>query len=129
MTLPWPALALAAFAILAPSAVFAESAHISDLIDELQRIQVKIAQGDKAAYPAQLNQLKTIGAAITTASPETWKNEREADSLVTADLSPMSRRCSKATRSLSPSGRWHAARLPTSPITRSTRSPYLGKRT
>ena len=87
MTLPWPALALAAFAILAPSAVFAESAHISDLIDELQRIQVRIAQGDKAAYPAQLNQLKTIGAAITTASPETWKNEREADSLVIYVLS------------------------------------------
>ena len=40
--------------------------QVSDLVDELQRIQLKIAQGDKAAYPAQLNQLKTIGAAIAT---------------------------------------------------------------
>ena len=47
----------------------------------------RIAQGDKAAYPAQLNQLKTIGAAIATASPETWKNKREADSLVIYILS------------------------------------------
>jgi chemotaxis protein MotC len=48
---------------------------------------VKIAQGDKAAYPAELNQLKTIGAAIATASPETWKSKREADSLVIYILS------------------------------------------
>ena len=87
MTLPWPALAFAAFAILAPSAAFADSAKISDLIDDLQRIQLKIAQGDKAAYPAELNQLKTIGAAIATAGPETWKNKREADSLVIYILS------------------------------------------
>jgi chemotaxis protein MotC len=53
----------------------------------MQRIQVRIAQGDKAAYPAQLNQLKTIGAAIATASPETWKNKREAASLVIYILS------------------------------------------
>jgi chemotaxis protein MotC len=48
---------------------------------------VKIAQGDKAAYAAELNQLKTIGAAIAAASPETWRNKREADSLVIYILS------------------------------------------
>jgi chemotaxis protein MotC len=80
-------LALAAFAILTPAVAVADSARVSDLIDELRRIQLKIAQGDKAAYPAQLNQLKTIGAAIATASPETWKNKREADSLVIYILS------------------------------------------
>ena len=47
----------------------------------------RIAQGDKAAYPAQLDQLKTIGAAIAAASPETWKDKREADSLVIYILS------------------------------------------
>ena len=57
------------------------------LVDDLRRIQVKVAQGDKAAYPAELNQLKTIGAAIATASPETWKSKREADSLVIYILS------------------------------------------
>ena len=87
MSLPWPALALAAFAVLAPSAAFADPAKVSDLVDDLQRIQLKIAQGDKAAYPAQLNQLKTIGAAIAAVSPETWKDKREADSLVIYILS------------------------------------------
>jgi chemotaxis protein MotC len=81
------ALALAAFAALAPCAAFADSAKVSGLVDDLQRIQLKIAQGDKAAYAAQLNQLKTIGAAIATASPETWKSAREADSLVIYILS------------------------------------------
>jgi chemotaxis protein MotC len=80
-------LALTAFAALAPVVAFADSAKVSDLIDELQRMQAKVAQGDKAAYAAELNQLKTIGAAIATASPETWKNKREADSLVIYILS------------------------------------------
>jgi chemotaxis protein MotC len=80
-------LALTAFAALAPAVAFADSAKVSDLIDELQRMQAKVAQGDKAAYAAELNQLKTIGAAIATASPETWKNKREADSLVIYILS------------------------------------------
>ena len=87
MTCPWRILALAAFAVLAPAAAFADTPRISDLVDELRRIQFKVAQGDKAAYPAELNQLKTIGAAIATASPETWKNKREADSLVIYILS------------------------------------------
>ncbi len=87
MTLPGLALALAAFAALTPALAVADSAHVSDLVDELRGIQLRIAQGDKAAYPAQLNQLKTIGAAIATASPETWKNKREADSLVIYILS------------------------------------------
>jgi chemotaxis protein MotC len=80
-------LAFAVFAILAPAATLTDSAKVSDLVDELQRIQLRIAQGDKAAYPAQLNQLKTVGAAIATASPEAWKNKREADSVVIYILS------------------------------------------
>jgi chemotaxis protein MotC len=87
MTSPWRALALAAFAVLAPAAAFADPPKISDLVDELRRIQFRVAQGDKAAYPAELNQLKTIGAAIATTSPETWKNKREADSLIIYILS------------------------------------------
>jgi chemotaxis protein MotC len=79
--------ALAAFAAITPVPAVADSAHISDLVDELRGIQLRIAHGDKAAYPAQLNQLKTIGAAIATASPETWKTKREADSLVIYILS------------------------------------------
>jgi chemotaxis protein MotC len=85
--LPRLALALAAFAVLTPVAAVADSAHVSDLVNELQGIQLRIARGDKAAYPAQLNQLKAIGAAIATSSPEIWKNKREADSLVIYILS------------------------------------------
>jgi chemotaxis protein MotC len=86
-------LALSALALLAPATVFAEPPSatappkISDLVDDLQRMQVKVSQGDKSAYAAELNQLKTIGAAIAGANPETWKNKREADSLVLYILS------------------------------------------
>jgi chemotaxis protein MotC len=87
VNLAWPALALSAFAAIAPAAAFADSAKVSDLVDELRRMQAKVAEGDKAAYSAELNQLKTIGAAIAAASPETWKNKRDADSLVIYILS------------------------------------------
>ena len=87
MRLPNFPLALAAFAVLTPAVASADSAHVSELVDELRGIQFRIARGDKAAYPAQLSQLKTIGAAIAAASLETWKDKREADSLVIYILS------------------------------------------
>ena len=87
MTRPRLALALSAFVLLSPASAFADPPKVSDLADELQRIQLKVAQGDKSAYPAQLTQLKAIGAAIAAASPETWKNKREADLLVIYILS------------------------------------------
>jgi chemotaxis protein MotC len=97
MTVPWRAWASAAFALVAPAAASAASANFADMADELQRIQLQIAQGDKAAYAAQLNQLKIMGAAIAAAEPETWKDRRQADSLVIyilsggslADLAPL----------------------------------------
>ena len=87
MTRARHAWAAAALALLAPAAAFADSANVADLVDDLRRIQVQIAQGDRAAYAAQLNQLKIIGAAIATARPETWKDPRQADSLVIYILS------------------------------------------
>jgi chemotaxis protein MotC len=87
MTSRWRRLTLAALALLAPTVAFADQTKISDLVDELRRIQFKVARGDKAAYPAELDQLKTIRSAIATASPETWKNKREVDSLVIYILS------------------------------------------
>jgi chemotaxis protein MotC len=57
------------------------------MVDDLQRIQLRMAQGDKAAYMAQLDALKTVGVAISSVKPETWKNRREADSLVIYILS------------------------------------------
>ena len=76
MRLPKLALALAAFAALTPAEASADSARVSDLVDELRGIQLRIAQGDRAAYPAQLNQLKTISAAIATASPKAGRTAR-----------------------------------------------------
>ena len=78
------------FAVLlatAPAGAEVGSVRISDMTDELQRIQTRIAKGDKAAYPAELSQLKAIGAAIAAARPETWRDKREADSLVAYVLS------------------------------------------
>ena len=57
----------AALAVAAPAAAFADSVNLAEMVDGLQRIQVQIAQGDKAAYALQLNQLKTMGAAIAAA--------------------------------------------------------------
>ncbi len=81
------ALALAALALLSPAAAFADPANLTELANDLQRLQLQIAQGDKAAYAAQFIQLKTIGAAIATAKPETWKDKGAADSLVIYILS------------------------------------------
>jgi chemotaxis protein MotC len=76
-----------ALVLLPSAAAFAESANLTDMVDDLQRIQLQIAQGDKAAYMAQPNLLKTIGAAIAKAPPEAWKDRRQADSLVIYILS------------------------------------------
>lgn len=76
------ALVLAALLSTAPAEAETGPVRISDMADELQRIQTRIANGDKSAYPAQLTQLKALGAAIAAAKPETWQDKRETDSLV-----------------------------------------------
>ena len=60
---------------------------ISGMADDLQRIQIRMAQGDKSAYSAQMKQLTAMGAAIASAKPETWKDRRHVDSLVIYVLS------------------------------------------
>ena len=93
--------ALVLAALLAAGRAEAEtaSATISDMTDELQRIQTRIAHGDKAAYAAQIGQLKAIGAAIAAARPETWRDKREADSLVVVRPERRLARRSRAARS------------------------------
>jgi chemotaxis protein MotC len=81
------ALLLAAFALTEPAGAQIERARFSDMADDLQRIQVRMAQGDKSAYAAQLKQLKAMDAAIAAAKPEIWKDRREAESLVIYILS------------------------------------------
>lgn len=82
-----PTLALAALALLAPCDAYADSTKVSNLVDDLRRMQVRVAHGDKSAYAAEANQLKTIAAAIAAAGLDAWKNKREADSLIIYVLS------------------------------------------
>ena len=64
-----------------------EAVKLSDMSDDLQRIQIRMAQGDKAAYAAQQKQLRAMGAVVASAKPETWKGSRETDALVIYVLS------------------------------------------
>ncbi len=87
MTSARRAWASAALALMAPAAALADSANLAGMADDLQRIQLQIAQGEKAAYAAQLDQLKAMRGTIAVARPESWKDRREADSLVVYILS------------------------------------------
>ncbi len=57
MSRAWHALALAALALFSPAAAFADPANLTELANDLQRLLLRIAQGDKAAYAAQFIQL------------------------------------------------------------------------
>ncbi len=84
------ALAFVAIALAAPVRAGAEPAApaaISAMAEDLQRLQTRIAEGDKSAYPAELAELKAMAAAIAGVKPETWTLKREADSLVVYVLS------------------------------------------
>jgi chemotaxis protein MotC len=78
---------IAALILGSPASARADPAAISPMIDELQRIQVQIARGDKASYDAQTKQLKAIAAAIAAAKPASFGDRREADSLAIDILS------------------------------------------
>ena len=60
----------------------ARAQSIAAMTNDLQALQVKVAAGDKAAYEAQRERLKAIGAAIQAAKPETWKDKNETDAAV-----------------------------------------------
>jgi chemotaxis protein MotC len=60
---------------------------ISQLMSDLQRLQVQMAFGDKAAYALQRDRLRTIGVSILAARPETWKDKDETDAAVAYVLS------------------------------------------
>jgi chemotaxis protein MotC len=60
---------------------------IAQAMSDLQLLQVRMAQGDKAAYTAQQERLHAIGAAIAAASPESWKDKSETDAAVAYVLS------------------------------------------
>ena len=79
--------AVAALTLSRAAPSCAADGAISAMVDQLQRIQVEMAQGEKTAYSRQVAQLKAIAQAIASAKPETWKDKREADALVVYILS------------------------------------------
>ena len=88
--LTWLAVALCAVALCAPLSAHAEPADpqtLSAMAEDLQRLQTRIAGGDKSAYPAEMAELKAMAEAIAGAKPETFASRREADSLVLYILS------------------------------------------
>ena len=52
---------------------------ISDMVEELQKIQVRMATGDRTAYGLQNEKLRAIAAAIAAAKPDVWKKKSETD--------------------------------------------------
>src|ERR1700722_3056173 len=80
--------------VLALALAMCGSAHaadpertVSELLSDLQRLQVQMAFGDKSAYVKQRDRLRAIGAAILAAKPETWKDKNETDAAVAYVLS------------------------------------------
>jgi chemotaxis protein MotC len=86
------ALRICASIVLAIAAVASARAvepdrTISQMMSDLQRLQAQMAFGDKAAYALQRDRLRAIGAAISAAKPETWKDKNETDAAVAYVLS------------------------------------------
>ena len=65
----------------------AAEASLSEMVDNLQRLQVKVATGDKAAYAAEAAQLRAIGGAMSAAKPERWKDRAESIAAIVYVLS------------------------------------------
>jgi chemotaxis protein MotC len=78
--------ALALAAVVSARAAEPERA-ISQMMSDLQRLQAQMAFGDKGAYALQRDRLRAIGAAISAAKPETWKDKNETDAAVAYVLS------------------------------------------
>jgi chemotaxis protein MotC len=54
----------------------------SDMMLDVQRIQARMAKGDKAAYGEQRARMKVAGAALAAAGPEAFKVRSERDAAV-----------------------------------------------
>ena len=52
---------------------------ISDMVEDLQKIQVRMATGDKTAYACKTRSYAPSRAAIAAAKPDVWKKKSETD--------------------------------------------------
>lgn len=64
-----------------------QDVKISNMVSDLQRIQVEMAMGDKSAYARQIDRLHAIGEAIDAAPADVWNDKNETDSAATFVLS------------------------------------------
>jgi len=77
----------AALAISAFSACADEAPTPMQMVVDLQNLQVKIAQGDAAAYAAQPAMLRDIAIGFAAAKPEVWKSPENCRAAVAYLLS------------------------------------------
>jgi len=70
-----------------PTPIVGPPTPLSDMMVDVQRLQARMAQGDKDAYTEQRAKLKAVGAAISEAGPEAFKTRIERDAVVVYLLS------------------------------------------
>jgi len=81
------ALLFLTLALAAPGFAADRERTLSDMMSEVQRLQARMAVGDKTAYTEQQGRLRAIGAAISASKPETWKDKSETDAVADYILS------------------------------------------
>jgi chemotaxis protein MotC len=83
------AIAFAFFGMLAAGAVKADEGDVSplQLLTDLQNLQLRIAQGDAAAFAAQPAALHDMAGAFAAAKPEVWKDPANLHAAVAFVLS------------------------------------------
>ena len=59
----------------------------SDMMLDVQRLQARMAKGDKAAYAEQRERMRAIGAAIAASGPDAFKLKAERDAVIVYLLS------------------------------------------
>ncbi len=75
-----------------PKPITGPATPLSDMVLDVQRMQARMAKGDKEAYGEQRTRMKAIGAAIAAASPDAFKVKAERDAVVVYLLSGGQRR-------------------------------------
>ena len=71
----------------APAPIMGPPTPFSDMMLDVQRLQARMAKGDRAAYEAQRSKMRAIGAEIAAAGPEAFKVKAERDAVVVYLLS------------------------------------------
>ncbi|HXT07469.1 MAG TPA: hypothetical protein VN715_11090 [Roseiarcus sp.] len=71
----------------APTPIIGPPTPFSDMMLDVQRLQARMAKGDRAAYEEQRSKMRVIGAAIAAANSAAFKVKAERDAVVVYLLS------------------------------------------